>query len=85
MFAVLKNQIIAVDMRYKSVAKEDDKTEFRKSFEQMYDKKSGHKYNPFSDVDKGLELKNQTDKKDIWQMCVILPREFNGIRLFSLL
>lgn len=63
MFAVLKNQIIAVDMRYKSVAKEDDKTEFRKSFEQMYDKESGHKYNPFSDVDKGLELKNQTDKK----------------------
>lgn len=63
MFAVLKDQIIAVDMRYKSVEKEDDKTEFRKSFEQMYDKESGHKYNPFSDADKGLELKNQTEKK----------------------
>lgn len=81
MFAVLKDQIIAVDMRYKSVEKEDDKTEFRKSFEQMYDKEFGHKYNPFSDTDKGLELKNQTEKKHTWQMCAILPRELSEIRL----
>lgn len=63
MFAKLKNDIIAVDMRYKSVEKEDDKTEFRKSFEKMYDKESGHKYNPFSDDDKELKLDNQAEKR----------------------
>lgn len=63
MFAKLKNHIIAVDMRYKSVENVDDKTEFRKSFEKMYDKESGHKYNPFSDADKGLKLNNQAEKR----------------------
>lgn len=64
MFAKLKNDIISADMRYRSVAKMvGGKTEFRKSFEQMYDKESGHKYNPFSDADDTVELKNQADKR----------------------
>lgn len=63
MFAKLKDSIIAVDMRYKRVEKEAMKTKFRKSFEKMYDENSGHKYNPFSEEAKTLQLNNQTEKR----------------------
>lgn len=62
MFAKLKDNIIAMDMRFQSVNKEK-KSEFRKSFEQMYDKESGHKYNPFSEEGKYIKLDNQTEKR----------------------
>lgn len=61
MFAKLKNEIIAVDMRYRSVNEQDEKTEFRKSFEKMYDNGFGHEYNPFSNT--GTNLKNQAEKR----------------------
>lgn len=62
MFAKLKDNIIAVDTKFRSVD-EIEKSQFRKSFEQMYDKESGHEYNPFSEGAKKLELKNQTEKR----------------------
>ena len=63
MFAKLKDRIIAVDMRFQSVSKEN-KSFFRESFEQMYDEGSGHKYNPFSEKAKKKGLNNQTEKRD---------------------
>jgi len=62
MFAKLKDNIIAVDTRFRRVDKEK-KSKFRESFEQMYDEESGHKYNPFSEEGKKIELKNQTEKR----------------------
>lgn len=63
MFAKLKDSIVTVDMRYKSVGNEEMKTKFRKSFEKMYGEGSGHEYNPFSEEAKNLQLNNQTEKR----------------------
>lgn len=60
MFAKLKDNIIAVDTRFRTVDKEK-KSKFRESFEQMYDEESGHKYNPFSD--EAIDLKDQAEKR----------------------
>lgn len=62
MFAKLKDEIIAWDTRFRTV--NNEKSKFRKSFEQMYDEKSGHKYNPFSEEEKELKLENQTEKRE---------------------
>ena len=84
MFAKLKDDIVAVDMRYKKIESEEMKTEFRKSFEKMYDKESGHKYNPFIEETEKLQLSNQTEKrvyladvcdftKGLQRECIISP------------
>lgn len=62
MFAKLKDEIIAVDTKFRRVKKEE-KSKFRESFERMYDEESGHKYNPFSEEAPKIELKNQTEKR----------------------
>lgn len=63
MFAKLKDNIIAMDTRFR-IADKERKSEFRKSFEQMYDKESGHKYNPFSEEGKYIKLNNQIEKRE---------------------
>lgn len=62
MFAKLKDEIIAVDTRFRSVDKEKE-SKFRESFKQMYDEESGHKYNPFSEEAKEIELRTQPEKR----------------------
>lgn len=63
MFAKLKDNIIAMDTRFRITDKEK-KSEFRKSFERMYDKESGHKYNPFSEGGECIKLNNQIEKRE---------------------
>lgn len=62
MFAKLKDEIISVDMKDYRV--EEKKTEFRKSFERMYDKASGHQYNPFSEEEQNKQIGGQKQKRD---------------------
>jgi hypothetical protein len=62
MFAKLRDQIITVDMKEMDLS-DEEKTEFRKSFERMYDKASGHEYNPFSVEMKERKFETQDEKK----------------------
>lgn len=62
MFAKLRDEIIAVDIRFRSVDKEKQ-SKFRESFEKMYDEESEHKYNPFSKEATKIELRNQSEKR----------------------
>lgn len=62
MFAKLKDEIISVDMKCLSVEK-NEKSKFRKSFERMYEKGSGHEYNPFSEDTQNKQPSNQEEKR----------------------